>query len=157
MDKLEMPPYVLDYDFLEEVLALIGPAIKVLMQRFGEGQGVLYITVVLESDGIEFDYEIGDLPSKDWQYPYGDLAENKARVALREKMDMADILKEPWRFRIGDTVYDGSVYEAGIAVGVSGCDEDTDTLIARFFLNTILMMSRRKFSKERKNIGNFIE
>ena len=137
--------HLLTKELAHDVLTLLRPAILKLIDSFGGSQGLVCICVGTEK--LPFiDREIGSATG-DWKYPYDDLARTKAVMSLREKMGTGDILGQPWRLEKDDVLYRGGIYKEGLAVGVSGLEEDEDVLIARLIIETIIMVVKRK-SKE---------
>ena len=138
-------------------IAFVEPAIRALMEQcHGEHQNVLHINVQTPND-LEVDHQIGDLASGEWKYPYDDIAIKKTEMAIRSGSESFEVRFEPWLLQSDDTPYVGSAYYKGIAVGVSGMDEDTDELVAHLILRSIIRASRREYQEGKSNVGNFME
>jgi hypothetical protein len=143
---------ILKDELVREAIDLALPSIPRMIKRFGWGPEGVVIGVswvgrpllpllhVMEELGPEETWE------EKWKYNFRELVLNKLSVILRAegRATSEDILRKPWLLEEGDCLYVGAVIQDGIAVAVSGAQEETDKAIAKIVLEEIFFLCEVK-------------
>ena len=149
---------LLTEELVRKAIDHVLPAITHFVAGSQEGQGFVRVYVGGDKLPIMDCGTIGrGVLHDEWSYEYSDFARKKCEIALREKMGVGDVLGL-WLVNLEeeDILYRGGIYKLGIAVGVSGLEEDTDVLIARWILETIIMFVKRELQRRRQRGKDYL-
>lgn len=148
---------ILTMEIVQEAIDLALPSIRAICQSYNWGPQGVVIAVGGNIFDQPFVYVMDELgPRVTWKERYEgcdfeEIALEKLEGALRTGRPNVELIRTPWRLRLGDSFYQGAVAEdTDLAVAVSGSYEEIDEACARIVWNFITAICTRRFKELQK-------
>lgn len=148
---------ILTKEVAQEALELVKAMFECNWESWGFNRLGVKVYVVLGNTNDPLYFVRGEIGEPTNDYPFARIAESKATMAFKERMDTGVLLvSKPHLLRDGDTIYRGGVFGDGFSVGVSGVQDFMDELIARFLRDTIRALCSKLLKEAEDADQNFI-